>query len=187
MTFDPTSPTVVAARAPAVRPADEPAPSRAPSASAGPAASRFQPGERDTGPTGSVARVDPLQPRPAAGRRPAPAAGRGGHRVPGLAARTARSDQRRRGVRHGDPHRVAVRVRASAAGDRLRVRDVARRDPAGCLGRSCRWWPGPRSSRPTPGRSSARTDWPACGQLSDVSGSRLLRLAFRRKERRRRR
>ena len=122
--------------------------------------------------SGSVTGVDPHEPRPAARRRPAPAAGRRGRRVPRLAARTARSDQRRRRVRHGHPDRVAVRVRAAA---RTRPSTSTRRRSArSCRtsGRSCRRSPGPRSSRPTRGRSSARSGWPACARRSGVCASR---------------
>ena len=121
----------------------------------------------------------------AAARRRGPAAVR--RRAAGvrrLAARSARPDHGRRRVRHGHPHRVAVRVRAAAGPDGLRVRRLARRGPAGLRDRSWRWSPGPRSSRSTPSRSSARSGSPACAPPSAGCGSSLLRLAFHRKERR---
>ena len=125
--------------------------------------------------------------RSARRRAGAAAAGRRRRRVPrpGSAGRAAATTPT--APTDGDPDRVAVRVRAAAEPDRLRVR--RRRSARSCRlsGRSSRPSPGPRSSRPTPARSSATSGSRACGRPSAGCGSSLLRLAFRRKERRRRR
>ena len=72
-------------------------------------------------------------------------ADRRSRRVRGLAARSTRRDDRRRGVRHGDADRVAVRLRAASEPDGLRVRGCPRRCPARSSARSSRRSPGRRS------------------------------------------
>ncbi len=69
---------------------------------------------------------------------------------------------RGRRLRDGHPDRVAVRVRAAARPDRLRVR--GRRWARSCPTSDPSWrrWPGPRSSRSMPARCSAPSGSRAC-------------------------
>ena len=151
--FDPTSPSVSHAQ---VLPSGPPLASAAPRASTSfvPPASRDPRGERDEGPSGFILPTGRGGLGPLVGVGvPAPRGRRGG-RVPGLAPRSARADQRRRRLRLGDPHRLALRVRPAARPDRLRVRHARWARCCRMSGRSSRPWHGPRSSRPMPGRSS---------------------------------
>ena len=111
----------------------------------------------------------------------------GGRGVPDLAARAARRDHGRRRLRDGHPDRVAVRLRAAADPDGLRVRRRPRRRPARPSDPSSRPSPGPRSSRSMPARSSASERLASLKAAQRRLRVGLLRLAFRRKERRRRR
>ena len=102
-----------------------------------------------------------------------------------LAARPARRGQPRRRVEDDGPHRVAVRVRATAHPDGLRVRDHARRPRPGGGTRH----PGDRERQ---GRDELRPREAGRGRLDAVKDATrrlrisLLRLVFRRPRRRRR-
>ena len=84
----------------------------------------------------------------------APVARRRDRRVRDLAARSSRRPDGRRGLRHGDTDRIALRLRATSEPDGLRVRGCPQRGPADRPPPSLRRSRARRSSRSTPARSS---------------------------------
>ena len=186
VTFDPTGGGVSLI---APLPSGRPVASRRPGSSGAavvPTRSRRIDDRRTAGGGAGAFNRRPRLARSARGRPGAPAADRRRDRVRCLAARAARRDDGRPRVRDGRAARVAVRLRAAPDPDGLRVRRRARRGPADRPPRAADRRPGEGRDGLRPRRSSATIGSRACGPRSAGCGSALLRLAFRRKERRRR-